>query len=135
MSALKELQLTFFSFGYKYGFPEQCNFLLDVRCLPNPYWDAALRPYTGLVTEVADYVLRSEAGVQMVVQLESLLSCWAAQQAAAGKKELSIAIGCTGGRHRSVAVVEALAVFFASQGAVVTHYHRDIDKDDQPEKG
>ncbi len=130
MSVSKKLRLTLFSFGYKYGQPEQGNFLLDVRCLPNPYWDERLRPYTGLAAEVAAFVLHSKAGEEMLQRLESLLFCWVLQQAAAEKEELTIAIGCTGGRHRSVAVVEALARFLMEKGFMVNCFHRDIARDE-----
>ncbi len=134
MSMQENLQLMLFSFGYKYGCPEESNFLLDVRCLPNPYWDERLRPYTGLEPEVAGYVLKSVPGEELLLQLESLLSLWVAQQAASGKKKLCIAIGCTGGRHRSVAVVEALAASLQKEGFSISHFHRDIDKDGNVEE-
>ncbi len=134
MAESNDLELILFSFGYKYGYPEKSNLLLDVRCLPNPYWDEKLRPYTGLEPEVAQYVRGSEEGEKLLERLDSLLLLWAAQQAKAGKSELHIAIGCTGGRHRSVAIVEALALSLQKAGFFVSHFHRDIARDGAPEE-
>lgn len=121
--------ITLFSFGFKYGLPEQANILHDVRFLPNPYWVDELRPKTGLEKVIADYVLLSEQGRDFLKYLLPLLEYECAAYAEAGKKELHLAIGCTGGRHRSVAVVEALAAHFRQQCLDVQVYHRDIEKD------
>lgn len=129
MSVSENLRIVCFSFGYKYGSPLNANFLLDVRCLPNPYWDERLRDSTGLVAEVAAYVLESEAGKELKGHLETFFPFWFAQHLCAGKEVLRIAIGCTGGRHRSVALVEALSDTFRRGGYHVEHFHRDIGKD------
>lgn len=121
--------VTFFSFGYKYGPPGHANLLYDVRFLPNPYWVEKLRPKTGLESDIADYVLLSGEGRIFFTKLLPLLEFLFAAYPKAGKKELHLGIGCTGGRHRSVAVVEALAAHFSKQSFAVQTYHRDIDKD------
>lgn len=131
MSISENMCLVFFSFGYKYGYPLENNFLVDVRCLPNPYWEEELRAHSGLTAEVASYVLDSKAGQEMKIRLEEFLSFWFEQQADAGKETLRIAIGCTGGRHRSVAFVESLVATFSKQGYTIEHFHRDITKDER----
>ncbi len=131
MAVLENLRLVFSSFGYKYGQPPDAHFLLDVRGLPNPYWVKELRPHTGLIDRVANYVLASKAGREMRIELERFLYFWVEQQRKTDKQLLQIAIGCTGGRHRSVALVEDLADFFEKKGYRVERCHRDIEKDSE----
>jgi UPF0042 nucleotide-binding protein len=123
----KQLELTFFSFGFKYGAPTEVNLLQDVRFLPNPYWVDELRSRTGLEQDVADYVLKSDATKEYLLKLLPLVAFLITSFRQAGKKELRLGIGCTGGRHRSVAVVEALARQFTQYAPTV--FHRDIEKD------
>jgi UPF0042 nucleotide-binding protein len=125
----QKTDLVIFSFGYKYGCPEEVNYLFDVRFLPNPYWVETLREKTGRVREVADYVLQSDGGRTFIPRLASFLKYCIDENRAAAKKSLRIAIGCTGGRHRSVAVVERLAALFAEENLQPTLYHRDIERD------
>jgi UPF0042 nucleotide-binding protein len=118
-----------FSFGFKHGVPVDANLLFDVRFLPNPYWQENLRPKSGLQEEVSSYVVDSDQGREFLRLLEPLLVSIAAGMAR-NKKELRIGIGCTGGRHRSVAVVEALAKLLAADSSIkVQTIHRDIDRD------
>lgn len=117
------------SFGFKYGMPEEMNFLWDVRCLPNPHWVEELRPKTGLVEEISDYVLASEEGRRFLQLLQPLALFLVEQNIAAGKKALVMAVGCTGGRHRSVAVVEALKKTLQPLPVELQWLHRDIEKD------
>ncbi len=124
--AEKHLQL--FSFGYKYGSPLDVNFLVDVRHLPNPYWEETLRLRTGLDPETSDFVLRSPEGDELKEALRRFLQLWMTQQAEAGKLWLRVAVGCTGGRHRSVAMVEYLASVLGGDWEV-EHFHRDVEKD------
>jgi UPF0042 nucleotide-binding protein len=105
------------------------NYVMDVRFLPNPYWIDELRDKTGLDAEVADYVLLSEEGQRTVAQLQGFFEFIVRQNIAAEKKTLRIGIGCTGGRHRSVAVVEKIAGHLLPESVCVSVFHRDIEKD------
>jgi len=126
---MERLRVVVYSFGFKYGPPVEVNMVLDVRFLPNPYWVEELRPKTGKVGEVADYVLSSAGGRSFLAHLEPLLTFLVEQSGAAGKKTLRIAVGCTGGRHRSVAVTEKIAACLASLPVELTVFHRDIERD------
>ena len=119
--------MVIFSFGFKYGEPVGVNLLLDVRLLPNPYWVENLRPHTGKEQAVAAYVLESESGMDFLRRIVPLLSMYA--EAYPSAKILRVAIGCTGGRHRSVAIAEKLAAILREQSIDVQLFHRDIDKD------
>ena len=122
------MRVIIFSFGFKHGVPVDANLLFDVRFLPNPYWEEDLRPQSGLQDEVSAYVVDSDQGREFLRLLEPLLVSVAAGMAE-NKKELRIGIGCTGGRHRSVAVVETLAAQLATDSRFqVQPFHRDIDK-------
>jgi len=129
MDSVERLKVVLFSFGFKYGAPSDVNVLWDVRFLPNPYWVEKLKPNTGLVDEVAAYVLDSDGGRDFVNLLTPMVVFLVEQNKLAGKKNLRIAVGCTGGRHRSVAVVEALAGFLDNLQIELTLFHRDIERD------
>ncbi|TKB28505.1 hypothetical protein FCL47_03205 [Desulfopila sp. IMCC35006] len=129
MARSQQLNIVLYSFGFKYGFPVDVNMVLDVRFLPNPYWVPELQPLTGKVKKVAEYVLRSEAGLSFFVHLEPLLQCIIEQNTTVGKKTVRIAVGCTGGRHRSVAVTEKIAAFLTEFPVELTVFHRDIERD------
>ena len=121
------LRIVLFSFGFKHGVPVDANMLFDVRFLPNPYWQDDLRPKSGLEQEVSTYVVDSDQGREFLILLEPLLLNIAAGMDR--KRDLRIGIGCTGGRHRSVAVVEALTrKLSANPDFQVRAFHRDIDK-------
>jgi UPF0042 nucleotide-binding protein len=125
----ESLKVYIFSFGFKHGVPVDANLLFDVRFLPNPYWQEHLRPKSGLELEVSGFVIDSDEGKEFLSLLKPLLLSIAAQTAS-NRKELRIGIGCTGGRHRSVAVVEALALEFGQDPQFeVLSSHRDIGKD------
>ncbi len=122
------LKIIIFSFGFKHGAPVDTNLLFDVRFLPNPYWQEQLRPMSGRDQEVSDYVIDSREGKRFLELLLPLLS-FVAEQAEQTHKEFRIGIGCTGGRHRSVAVVEALKRNFPENQALeLVAFHRDIDR-------
>jgi len=123
------MKLILYSFGYKYGAPEGVNFLLDVRMLPNPYWDAELRPFTGREKAVADYVLESDSGRRFWECFLSFFEFFLQGNRERGDLNLVVAIGCTGGRHRSVAIVQRLAAHLLAAGVELVAFHRDIDKD------
>ena len=133
------LRVVLFSFGFKYGPPADVNFLWDVRILPNPHWVPELRSGTGLERKVADYALENETGRKFLRHLDPLLDFLVDQGLAAEKKVMRIAVGCTGGRHRSVAVAERIAAHLAETCAgkpvELTVFHRDIDRDGRKERG
>jgi len=129
MESKERLQVVLFSFGFKYGVPADVNMLLDVRFLPNPYWVEELRTDTGLVAEVAAYVLESDEGKDFVALLKPMTAFLVEQNRMAGKKTLRIAVGCTGGRHRSVALIEALVDSVEKLSVDLTFFHRDIKRD------
>ncbi|TKB05662.1 RNase adapter RapZ [Desulforhopalus sp. IMCC35007] len=129
MGSLEQLNVVVFSFGFKYGTPVDVNYVIDVRFLPNPYWVDELREKTGLDAEVADYVVSSQEGQRTVAQLQDFFRFIIGQNIAAEKKTVRIGIGCTGGRHRSVAVVEKIAACLLTESVGVSVFHRDIKKD------
>jgi RNase adapter protein RapZ len=116
------------SFGFKHGAPIDADIVLDVRFLPNPHWVDELRPLTGLDEPVRDYVLGQDAAKAFVDKIVDLLELLLPAYRDEGKAYLSIAIGCTGGRHRSVAIAEELRTRLAESGTSVTASHRDVEK-------
>jgi UPF0042 nucleotide-binding protein len=118
------------SFGYKYGLPDEADLVLDARFLPNPHWVAELRAHTGLEPAVKDYVLgRSEAGM-FLDQVVALVRLVAPGFVSEQKRRLVLAMGCTGGRHRSVVLVEDLARRLRGEPAfVISVSHRDIERE------
>ncbi|MBN2205047.1 MAG: RNase adapter RapZ [Thermoleophilia bacterium] len=117
------------SFGYKYGIPIDADLLFDVRFLPNPHYDLRLRPLTGLDADVRDYVLGSSGTEEYLERLFALLDFLFPKYAAEGKAHLTIGVGCTGGRHRSVAIAEAIADRYQKQGYYTVARHRDVARD------
>ncbi|HET6507557.1 MAG TPA: RNase adapter RapZ [Baekduia sp.] len=123
------LALTFQSFGFKHGPPRDADLVFDVRFLPNPHYVPELRPKTGLEPEVVAYVAREGKLAEFYGLLEPLLDFLVPQYEEEGKAHLSVAIGCTGGRHRSVAITEHLGHRFAERDDVVVEIeHRDIGR-------
>jgi UPF0042 nucleotide-binding protein len=123
------LALTFTSFGFKHGPMRDADLLFDVRFLPNPHYEASLRPLTGRDAKVVEYIAREGNLAAFYELLEPLLDFLVPQYVAEGKAYLIVAVGCTGGRHRSVAIVEHLATRFAEHDDVVVQLsHRDLDK-------
>lgn len=120
------LQVAVESFGYKHGLPIDADIVMDVRFLPNPHWEDELRPLTGHDPEVRDYVLETAIGSEFVDRLDGLLEVLLPQYEAEGKSYLTVAIGCTGGRHRSVAVAEEIAARLRTRGVAVRTTHRDL---------
>jgi UPF0042 nucleotide-binding protein len=116
------------SFGFRYPTPQTAELLFDVRFLPNPYFEESLRAHTGLEEEVARHALDNERGAALMEHLDSLLRFLLPLYDAEGKAYLTIGIGCTGGRHRSVAVANALAAQLRSAGREVNVEHRDVEK-------
>jgi len=123
------LRVTLVSFGFKNGVPFDADVVLDVRFLPNPHWVPELRPKTGIDAEVASYVLSSIEAQGWLTQTEALLSIMAPGYLREGKRQTAVAIGCTGGKHRSTAMVEALAVRLRAAGMVCHTLHRDLGRE------
>jgi UPF0042 nucleotide-binding protein len=124
-----KLAVTFASFGFKHGPPRDADLLFDVRFLPNPHYEPDLRPLTGLDPRVVEYVDRDGKLGEFYALLEPLLDYLLGQYVAEGKSYLTVAIGCTGGRHRSVAIAEHLGERYARRADVlVAVAHRDVDK-------
>jgi UPF0042 nucleotide-binding protein len=126
-SGNSEFSLLLRSFGYKHGLPTDADFVFDARCLPNPYWQPSLRALSGMDTEVSDYLDREIIAQQYYRQLEHFLTEWIPHFKADNRSYLSIAIGCTGGQHRSVYLVEKLARQLDLQGAEIIKRHRELE--------
>lgn len=121
------IALMFMSFGFKNGVPRDADFVFDVRCLPNPHWDNALRPLTGRDGPVQDY-LRAESSVEeMIRDIQGFLERWIRRFEAADRSYLTVAVGCTGGRHRSVYVAERLGAHFGARNERVLVRHGSLD--------
>jgi UPF0042 nucleotide-binding protein len=116
------------SFGFRYGTPPAVEQLFDVRFLPNPYFEESLRARTGTDPEVADYVLKSELGTALFERLCDLCNFLVPLYDQEGKAYVTIGVGCTGGRHRSVAIIEALAASLRGAGREVNVEHRDVGR-------
>ncbi|MDJ0771045.1 MAG: RNase adapter RapZ [Ilumatobacter sp.] len=126
MASSQQLQIAVESFGYKNGLPLDADIVMDVRFLPNPHWDDDLRPLTGHDPRVRDYVIERAQAATFLDGFEALLVELLPSYRAEGRSYLTIAIGCTGGRHRSVAVAEELAGRFTEHGVVARTSHRDV---------
>jgi UPF0042 nucleotide-binding protein len=123
------LAVTFTSFGFKHGPARDADLLFDVRFLPNPHYERDLRPLTGLDPRVVEYIDRDGALGEFYALLEPLLDYLLGQYVAEGKSYLTVGIGCTGGRHRSVAIAEHLGERYARrEDVLVAVSHRDVDK-------
>jgi UPF0042 nucleotide-binding protein len=126
--ASSTMQLSVMSFGFKHGLPLDVDNVFDVRFLPNPQWVESLRPLTGLDQPVRDYVLEQAAAGEFLSRVEELLAFLLPAYVREGKSYLTVAIGCTGGRHRSVALVEELAARIRKHGFVPSVHHRDVHR-------
>ena len=122
------LQTSIVSFGYKHGLPLDVDLVFDVRFLPNPHWVGSLRPLSGMDPEVRRYVMGQPETKVFLERLEQLLEPILPAYVREGKSYLSIGIGCTGGRHRSVVLAEELSKVLARLGFVARVYHRDVDR-------
>ena len=120
------MEVHVFSFGFKHGLPQEADLMIDVRFLPNPFYDPQMRPLTGRDKKVADYVLQNPSAEAFMDAWFKLLDVAMPGYVAEGKSRLSIAVGCTGGQHRSVAIAEATAVFLQNNGYHVSVSHRDL---------
>jgi len=116
------------SFGFRYGTPPSVELLFDMRFLPNPYFESELRMLSGRERAVSDFVLQSERGQEFLERLRGFISYMLPLYDDEGKAYLTIGIGCTGGRHRSVAITEAVATWLSESGREVNVLHRDVEK-------
>ncbi|HET7070963.1 MAG TPA: RNase adapter RapZ, partial [Nocardioides sp.] len=123
------LKVTVISFGFKYGIPVDADYVADMRFLPNPYWVPQLRGKTGRAAEVSDYVLEQEGAREFVDRYVELLAGVAKGYLREGKRFMSIAVGCTGGKHRSVAMTEEIARQMREAGYDVGTVHRDLGRE------
>ena len=123
-----EMAVNITSFGFKYGLPMEADLVFDVRFMPNPFYMEDLRPQTGLDTPVKEYVFGFQQTKDYLKRLEELLAFSLPLYAEEGKTNLVIAVGCTGGHHRSVAVTHALTEFIRKQGYQTAEVHRDIHR-------
>ncbi len=122
----ENLTVSLLSFGFKNGVPREANIVMDVRFLKNPHWDKDLKLMTGLDQAVGDYVRRDEGFDDFIINFKGLVEPLLPRYAMEGKSYLSIAIGCTGGRHRSVFTVELLKTWLEERGVKVFAEHRDL---------
>ncbi len=122
------LEVDITSFGFKHGVPLDADLVFDVRFLPNPYYDVALRPQTGLDAPVREYVLAQADAGDFVDDVVGFVRRWLPPFAATGRPRLTIAIGCTGGQHRSVALAERIAERLREHHQRVATYHRDMPR-------
>lgn len=126
----ERLAITAVSFGYKFGIPLDADLVIDVRFLPNPHYISELRPLTGLDGPVQEYVFKSETTHEFLAHLENLFKFLIPQYIREGKSTLTLAIGCTGGRHRSVALTDWLGERLREQKHRIVVRHRDLDREE-----
>ncbi|GAB2998447.1 RNase adapter RapZ [Psychrosphaera aestuarii] len=124
----KELIITFESFGFKYGVPNDIDFVFDARFLPNPHWEPELRALTGLDLPVKDFFSSQPLVNKFIFQINNFMSTWLPHLERNNRSYLTIAIGCTGGKHRSVYIAETLAEQFRSRGKNVKTRHREMSR-------
>ena len=122
------LTVTCMSFGFKYGLPAESDLVFDVRCLPNPFYIAELKPHTGLDSCVFDYVMQFEQSKGLAERMLSMVDYCLPLYQKEGKSQLVIAIGCTGGKHRSVTLTRVLYNHLLESGQRTIVHHRDINK-------
>jgi UPF0042 nucleotide-binding protein len=126
-SANSSLSLLFQSFGYKHGVPPDSDYVFDARCLPNPHWERELRDLTGRDAKVIEYLHRHGEAEELYVSIRTFLTRWIPRFEAENRSYLSVSVGCTGGRHRSVYLVERLASHFReSRYENVSIRHREV---------
>lgn len=124
-----ELRATVMSFGYKYGLPVDADHIVDCRFLPNPHWVPELRPFTGTSEQVAGYVFNQPGAKEFLDRYAELLQLIATGYRREGKRYVTIAVGCTGGKHRSVAMSERLGKRLAAEGVETVVVHRDMGRE------
>ncbi len=126
---LGSMSITCMSFGFKYGIPSEAHLVFDVRCMPNPFYVSSLKHKTGNDKDVADYVFGNEESIALFDKIMDYISFSLPLYASEGKSHLVIAVGCTGGKHRSVAVADKIYNSIKSKNTGTSVYHRDINKE------
>jgi UPF0042 nucleotide-binding protein len=122
----EKISILFQSFGYKYGIPTDADFIFDVRCLPNPYWEPELRNLTGHDGEVINFLKQHDSVNKMIEYIREFMARWLPEFKTNNRRYLTIAIGCTGGQHRSVYIATILSDYFRKIYNNVQTRHRDI---------
>jgi RNase adapter protein RapZ len=122
----QEIALLFQSFGFKHGVPSDADFVFDVRCLPNPYWDPTLRGYTGLEDPVIQFLSEQPESEEMAQDIISFLNKWIPRFQNSNRSYMTIAIGCTGGQHRSVYLCEKIGRYFSTSNDNVQIRHKEL---------
>ena len=122
------MQTSILSFGFKHGVPLDVDLMFDCRFLPNPYWVESLRTLSGLDEPVRDYVLDRSETTEFLDKLDDMLTMLVPAYVREGKSYLTVAMGCTGGRHRSVALAEELARRLDKHGIATSVFHRDVER-------
>lgn len=120
------MTITLMSFGFKHGAPNDVNIIMDVRFLQNPHWIEELKPFSGLDKNVGDYIRKDEDFDGFIENFKTMLTPLLPRYTKAGRSNFTIAIGCTGGRHRSVFTVETLSEWIKDQGYEIHVQHRDL---------
>ncbi|HEX2049906.1 MAG TPA: RNase adapter RapZ [Actinomycetota bacterium] len=126
----KGLKITVISFGYKYGIPLDADLVFDVRFLPNPHWVDELRPFSGLDESVRHYVMSHDATSEFLARMKDMLAVLLPGYEAEKRHYLTVAVGCTGGRHRSVVLAEEVGSLIGERGLGVRVIHRDVERSD-----
>ena len=122
----KGLALQFLSFGFKHGIPRDADLVFDVRCLPNPYWDKSLRMFTGKDKQIQDFLRKEPAVTEMFEDIRCFMDRWLPHYENNQRSYLTVAIGCTGGQHRSVYLAEQLSAIFRQRYSTTQIRHRDL---------
>jgi UPF0042 nucleotide-binding protein len=128
-SDVETFQATILSFGFKYGIPVDADFVFDARFLANPFWEEDLKNLTGLDKKVQDFVLHQDGAERFAKTINELINTTTPGYVREGKKYVTVAIGCTGGKHRSVTISEKVAQHLLADGAKVRVVHRDLGKE------
>lgn len=123
---VSNLSIQLISFGFKHGAPHDADFVFDVRCLPNPYWESSLRSFSGRDKEVVEFLDNQPLAHKMADQLSTFITDWLEYFDAENRSYLTIGIGCTGGRHRSVYIVDKLAAVLSESWDQLIIKHRDL---------
>ncbi|EGU36334.1 hypothetical protein VII00023_11761 [Vibrio ichthyoenteri ATCC 700023] len=124
----KDLVMVFQSFGFKYGLPSDADYVFDVRFLPNPHWEPDLRPLTGLDAPIKSYLESHQEVIELKLQVQKFIECWLPMLEKNNRSYLTVAIGCTGGKHRSVYLTQQIGEYFAELGHQVQIRHTSLEK-------
>jgi RNase adapter protein RapZ len=122
------ITITILSFGYKFGIPRDADMVFDARILPNPFYDPGLQPLDGEAEEIQGFVFQDETGREFLDKISDIMAFLLPHYVARGKSHLTVAIGCTGGRHRSVALASRLAEYLKSENYRIFQEHRDLSR-------